>query len=120
MVQNTNFNYIQISLLSLSLIIPLIMLESPIWLIGLVTFIMFSPLLFASLIYAAILYFSYDIIRPILYIWALVVTIQGKQDFFAVAFYILMALQAASIIKRLIGSVSMCILFIVEIRGKRK
>jgi hypothetical protein len=97
--------YIIIFLRSLSLILPLIMLDTPIWLICIVTFILFSPLLFGSLLYTGILYCLYDIVRPILYICGLVVTIQGKQDFFAIAFYVLMGLQIVNIIKRFLGTV---------------
>lgn len=108
--QDNTFNYIQIFLLSLSLTLPLIMVNTPVWLIAIVTFIMFSPALFGSVLYAVILYCLYDIIRPILYVWGLVVAIQGKQDFFTVAFYILVILQAVDILKRFIGTVSGLIL----------
>lgn len=104
--QDNTFNYFQIFLLSLSLTLPLIMVNTPVWLIAIVTFLMFSPALFGSVLYAVILYCIYDIIRPILYVWGLVVAIQGKQDLFTVVFYILVVLQAVDIVKRFIGTVS--------------
>lgn len=103
--QQGNYIYILVFLRSLSLTLPLIMLDAPIWVICLATFILFSPLLFGSLLYTGIVYCLYDIVRPILYIWGLVVTIQGKQDFFAIAFYVLMGLQIVNIIKRFLGTV---------------
>ncbi len=114
MENRDGYLYIQLSLLSLSLILPLIMIKTPIWLICVTTFIVFSPLLFPSVFYTAILFCMYDIIRPILYVWGLVATIQGKQDFFAIAFYILMGLQAFSIIKRFLGTVKGLILAFTE------
>ena len=100
--------------MQLSIGLPLIMLNAPLWLILGATFLVFSPLFFGSLTYATFLFCSYDIIRPILYIWALVVTIGGKQDFIAIAFYVLFALQAISIIKRLIGTIGIIIIALTE------
>lgn len=91
-------------LMSLSLTIALVMLNAPFWLISIATFFVFSPLFFGSFTYAALVQLVYDLGRPILYIWALVVTIQGKQDFFAIAFYILAALQIITILKRCVGT----------------
>ena len=108
--QENNYVYIQIFLMSISLTIALVMLNAPFWLISIVTLFLFSPLLFGSLLYASIVYIIYDIVRPILYIGALVVTIQGKQDFVAIAFYILAALQVINILRRFIGTV--CGLFV--------
>ena len=105
-----NFLYIRIFLMSLSLTIALVMVDASSILIAITTFFLFSPLLFGSLTYATIVYIIYDIVRPILYIWALVVTIQGEQDFIATAFYILAALQAINILKRFFGTI--CGLFV--------
>ena len=101
-------------LMELSLSISLIMLNAPLWLIIVATFLVFSPLLFNSLTYATFLYCAYDIARPILYIWAIVVTIQGKQDFIAIAFYILAGLQIASIVKKLIGTIGIIVIALSE------
>ena len=109
-----NFAVFQIFLMELSLTIPLVMLDAPIWIIFVATFLMFSPLLLGSFTYAAILYSSYDFVRPILYIWALVVTIGGKQDFFAITFYVLFGLQLLSIVKRLIGTIGIIIIAITD------
>jgi hypothetical protein len=38
-------------------------------------------------------------------VWGLVVTVQGEQDFFAIAFYIFMGLQAIDIIKKFVVTV---------------
>lgn len=103
--QENNYVFIQVFLMSASLTIALIMLNAPIWLISIAVFLLFSPLIFGSLLWATIVYIIYDIVRPILYIWALVVTIQGKQDFIAIAFYILAALQVINILKRFFGTV---------------
>lgn len=108
--QEAKYVYIQFFLRSLSLTLPLIMLEAPIWVICLVTFIIFSPLLFMSFLYAGLVSCLYDIIRPILYICGLIVAIEEYQDFFAIAFYILLGLQAINIIKRFIGTVCTFIL----------
>ena len=104
----------QLFLMSLSLTLSLAMLDAPILLICTSSFLVFSPLLFGSFTYSAFLYCAYDFVRPILYIWALVVTIQGKQDFFAIAFYILTGLQAISIVKRLMGTVGIIIIALTD------
>lgn len=113
MNENRFVNF-KLFLMSLSLTLSLMMLDAPIWLIGISTLLVFSPFLFNSFTYATFLYCAYDIIRPILYTWALVVTIQGKQDFFAIAFYILAGLQAISIIKRFIGTIGIIIVALTE------
>lgn len=105
-----NYHIGRAFLLSLSLTIPHIMLDTPPWLICVITFLVFSPLLFRSLTYATIMYCAYDIVRPIFYAWAFIVTVQGKQDIFAIAFYILMALQSISMIKKLIGTIGIIVL----------
>ena len=104
----------QLFLMSLSLTISLVMLDAPLWLICTATFLVFSPLLFGSLSYATFLYCTYDIVRPILYTWALVVTIQGKQDFVAIAFYVLFAIQVITMVKRFIGTIGIIIIAITE------
>ena len=105
-----NFLLFRTILMSMSLVISLATLDTPILLICAITFLVFTPLIFASPTYAVVLYCIYDIARPILYAWAFIVTVQGKQDIFAIAFYILMALQAISMIKRLIGTIGIIVL----------
>ena len=111
-----NYVLFQSFLMSLSLLVPLIMLDTPILIICIITFLIFSPLLFKSLKFAMILYITYDIARPILYVCGLIVTVLGKQDFFAIAFYILMALQAWNIIKKLIGTISIIVTILSDRR----
>ena len=89
----------------ISITIPLLMLDAPIWLMVVVDLIILSPMLFWSRSLSVIVPYAYYIIKPILYVWALVVTILGVQDFFAIAFYILMALQTPNMIKNFIGTI---------------
>lgn len=114
MKNQENYIIFRLFLMELSLGIALIMLNAPLWLILVATFLIFSPMFFGSLTYATIVYSAYDIVRPILYIWAVVATIQGKQDFFAIAFYIIAGLQVISIVKRFIGTISIIIVALVE------
>lgn len=89
----------------ISLTIPLIMLNTPIWLMIIIDLIILSPLLFCSLKLTVLIPYAYYIVNPILYICALIVTIIGTQDFWAIAFYILFGLQAPIMIKNFIGTV---------------
>lgn len=114
--KHTNF---LLFLMSLSLTVSLLMLDAPIWLICVATLLVFSPMFFGSLAYATFVYCTYDIIRPIVYIWALVVAIQGKQDFFAIAFYILTGLQAISIVKRFMGTIGIIIIALTDNKRRR-
>jgi hypothetical protein len=114
--QENNYSIFQLFLMQLSISIALIMLDAPLFIIIATPVIMFSPLFLGSLTYATILFCLYDIIRPILYISALVVTIGGKQDFFAIAFYVIFGLQAITIVKRLIGTI--CIIIVALTEGK--
>ena len=108
------YTLFQLFLMSLSLTIALIMLNAPIWVITVATLLVFSPCFFRSLAYSAFLFCTYDILRPIIYVCALVVTAQGKQDFFAIAFYVLAALQLISILKRFIGTVCIIVLALFD------
>lgn len=85
---------------SLSLAIPLIVIGVPMWVISAVSLVIFSPFFIPSDWPAIIVIALHTLIlRPGLYIWALVVAINGPQDFVAIAFYIVAALQAISIVK---------------------
>lgn len=100
-----NYLYIKFILMSVSLTIALAMLNAPYLLISIVAFLVVSPLIFHSNVWATLILTAYNIVRPIFYVWATVVTVQGKQDFLAIAFYVLAVLQVISIIKNLIGTV---------------
>lgn len=112
--QENNYLLFKLFLMQLSIAIPLIMLNAPLWLSIGATLIVYSPLLFGSMSYAVFFFCAYDFIRPALYIWALVYTIQGNQDSVAIAFYIICGLQVISMMKRLIGTISMIFLLFTQ------
>ena len=107
----------KLCLMQLSLMLPLIMMDTPILIIIIVTTLVFLPLLLGSLWMSIILSCLYDIVRPILYIIGIIITIQGQQDFFAIAFYILTALQSINIVKKLFGTICMIILALTNNKG---
>ena len=87
---------------SISLSIPLILigLEFNLHYIYLLSLVTFAPLLFCSESLFLIEEFIYNVLlRPGLYIFALIITIGGQQDAVSVIFYILAGLQAFNIIK---------------------
>ena len=88
-----------------SITLPLLMLDTPIWLMTATDLIILSPMLFWSQRLSVIVPYAYYIIKPILYTVALVVTIIGVQDFFSIAFYILMAIQTPKMIMNFIGTI---------------
>ena len=93
-------------LMSLSLAIPLIMIGASGWIITLVTIIVFATALSGRVGIAYIYRMLHNILlRPGLYIWALIVTIAGPQDVVAIGFYIVFACQAMNIISNFIGEV---------------
>lgn len=100
----------------LSITIPLLMLETPVWVMTVVDLIILSPMLFVSLKLSIIVPYAYYIINPIVYAWALVVTILGVQDFFAIAFYILLGIQTPRMIKNFIGTI--CIIIVALTKNK--
>ena len=120
-MNDKSFRYLSIKLIlmGLSIDLPLIMIDAPFWLTSAVMFIVISPLIFHSLSYSMILFFAYDIIKPILYIWALIVTIGGEQDFLAIAFYIIFGLQIFTITKKFIGTIFTVIYFALEKKNKQ-
>lgn len=109
-----NYALFMLFLMDASLTIPLIMINAPYWLIVVKSVFVFSPAIIGSYTYSALYTFVYNVVRPVLYVWGLVVTIGGKQDFFAIAFYILTALQAIDIIKKLIGTVMIIVLALTK------
>ncbi len=96
---------IQLLLMSLSISLPLIIMNAPLLLILITTLLIFSPAMSKSLYVGVIVFCLYDIVRPILYIAGIIVAAQGPQDFVAIAFYIITGLQALSILKKFIATV---------------
>ena len=92
--------------MSLSLTIPLIMIGASSWVITLVTILIFVTALCGNVGIAYIYRMLHNIIlRPGLYIWALIATIAGPQDIIAIGFYIVLVFQAKNIISNLIGEI---------------
>lgn len=112
-----NYNLFILFLMQLSLILPLIMIEAPTWIIITIPILVYLPLLLQSFVLHIILFYLYDIVKPILYVWGLIVTIQGTQDFFAITFYIIAGLQVVNMIKRLFGTVCSIILILFDNKG---
>jgi hypothetical protein len=76
------------------------------WIITLVTIIVFATALSGRVGIAYIYRILHNILlRPGLYIWALIVTISGPQDVVAIGFYVVFACQVINIISNLIGEV---------------
>ncbi len=99
-----SFLLMQLFLMSLSLAIPLIMIGASGWIITLVTIIVFATALSGRVGIAYIYRIIHNLLlRPGLYIWALVVTISGPQDLIAIGFYIVLVCQAKNIISNFIG-----------------
>jgi hypothetical protein len=100
-----SYKYALIKLLfmSLSLTVPLIMIGASSLIISLISLIVFVSALCGNVLIAYIYRVLQNIIlRPGLYIWALIATIRGPQDFIAICFYIIFALQIINIIKNFI------------------
>ena len=95
-----NYGLFMAFLASLSLTIPLIVIGTPLWVISVVSLAMFLPYIIPSDWTAIAIIALYTLLlRPGFYVWALVVTINGQQDFIAIAFYVIAGLQAISIVK---------------------
>ncbi len=88
-----------------SIYIALIMLHTPPLLIFIILLLSSLIMIMPSLVAQFIIQHVYNFVRPILYVWALIITIGGKQDVFAILFYILSGVQAISIIKNLFYSI---------------
>ena len=100
------FILLQLFLMSLSIVIPLIMIGAPGWIITIITTIVFATALSGNVGIAYIYRAIHNILlRPGLYIWALIVTVTGPQDFIAIGFYIALACQAKNIIGNIIGEI---------------
>ena len=98
----------------LSITLPLLMLDAPVWVMVIADIIILSPMLFWSVTLTLIVPRAYFIINPILYVWALIVTILGVQDFFAIAFYILLGVQAPKMVMNFLGTIMIIISAIFE------
>lgn len=91
---------------------PLIILNAPDWVISLPTTVFMLAMILAIFgkasgfveVLILLMTYGYNIIKPVLYIWALLVTIHGPQDTLAIVFYIVTALQAVFMIKNFIGT----------------
>ena len=107
---NKIFRYLLISsfLRAISLSIPLIMISvnTNISLpLTLLSFIPFLQILIHSENFVLFIEFVYNVVlRPVVYIIALITTIQADQDFISIIFYTLFALQIINIIKHFLFS----------------
>ena len=108
MNENNFINYSITTLFfkSLSITIALIMLHAPVIVIVAVPIVMFLPMLIGSPIIVAIVLYAYNLFRPIFYIAALIITTKGQQDVFAIAFYIISAVQIPSMLLNLFHTIS--------------
>jgi hypothetical protein len=110
-----NYGLFMAFLSSLSLTIPLIVIGVPFGVISVVSLVVFLPYIIPSDWTAIAVIALYTLIlRPGLYIWALVVAISGQQDIVAIAFYVIAGLQSVSIIKNFIAYI---LTFIFSMRG---
>ena len=110
MEENTSLGFLlrQLLLMSVSVAIPLIMIGAAGWIITLSTIIVFATALSGNVGIAYFYRILHNIlIRPGLYIWALIVTIAGPQDIVAIGFYIVLACQVINIIGNFIGEIIM-------------
>lgn len=95
-----NFSLFSMLLKSMSLSIPLIIIGAPFWVISIVSLVVFLPFLIPSdWTFIAVIALYTLVLRPGLYIWALIIAINGPQDIVAIAFYIIAGLQSISIVK---------------------
>lgn len=117
MDNNRSFGLVMLKLLlmSLSLTIPLIIIGASGWIIAFITITVFASALSGregiALIYRQL---HNIILRPGLYIWALIVAIYGPQDFIAIGFYIVTGLQALNIIRNFITEILLFIAILCE------
>lgn len=94
-------------LMSLSLNIPLIIIDTPFWVNILATIVIFATAFSGNTLVAYIYRVIHNVLlRPGLYIWALLVTITGPQDIIAIGFYIATVIQFKNIVGNLIGEIA--------------
>lgn len=94
-----------IILMITSISIPLIMLDVPLWVL-IVIDLSITGLMFCSSFFTILISSLYYIVKPVLYIWALVFAVQGSQNFWAIAYYIVMGLQAPFMVVNLLALVA--------------
>ena len=100
------FTMFYLFLMSLSLNIPLILIGASGWILALVIVVVFATALSGNAGIAYIYRVLHNIVlRPGLYIWALIVIIGGPQDIVAIGFYLVFALQLKNIIFNFIGEI---------------
>lgn len=114
MNENNFINYSITTLFfkSVSVIIALIMFESPMPAILAVPIVMFLPMLIGSPIILSIVLHVYNLFRPVFYVAAIISTIIGNQDMVAIAFYIISAIQIPSMLSNLLQTISFLVLLI--------
>jgi hypothetical protein len=93
--------YFKFVLICFSIFVPLFIIDCPTILTGIIVFVFWLPTITKSPIHFFVMHYIYGIVRPILYVWALVCAINRDQDFFTIAFYIIATLQIWSILKNL-------------------
>ena len=94
-----------IILMITSISIPLIMLDVPLWVL-IVVDLSITVLMSFSSFFNILLSSLYCIVKPVLYIWALVFAVQGSQNFWAIAYYIVMGLQVPFMVMNLLALVA--------------
>ena len=99
---------------SVSLAIALIVMEAPSWVMLLTTLFVFLPCIFNSDGIFLTVFFTYSFARPVLYVFALISAIKGPQDFVAIAFYVVAAIQVLSMVRNIIA----CIMALVRTRDE--
>lgn len=93
-------------LMALSLAIPLIIIGASGWIISVVSIIVFVTALCGNEGIAYVYRLLHNIIlRPGLYIWALISAINGPQDIIAIGFYVVFVFQLWNIIANFVGEI---------------
>lgn len=95
---------------SVSLAIALIVIGAPSWVMLLTTLFVFLPCIFNSDGIFLTVFFTYSFARPVLYVFALISAIKGPQDFIAIAFYVVAAVQVFAMVQNII----ICIMSVVR------
>ena len=102
--------------MAFSLSIAMLAIRAPVFLTAAVITLIFLPYISPSTtVFVAVTNIYNILARPILYIWAFVVTIKGPQDYLAIAFYIIAGVQVISIVKNFIVYLS---IFIKAIKSR--
>lgn len=94
-----SYTVLKYFVMQITLAFALVMIDAPLWLILLVTPLVYLPLLSKSIFLVLGVCTVYSLVKLPLYIWAFIVTVQGDQDVFAIIFYIVAVIQLFSMIK---------------------